>query len=681
VTPADRIAALSEEIRRHERLYYERDAPEITDAEFDALMRELRTLEAAHPDLVTPDSPTQRVGGQPVASFATVTHLTPMLSLDNAYSAGELRAFDERVRRGLNLQPGAAVAYVAELKIDGLSIALTYEDGRLVRGATRGDGERGEDVTGNVRTIRSIPLRLSGAPDGRFEIRGEIYLPRAVFARLNREREEAGEATYANPRNAAAGAVRQLDPRQVAERRLRAWTYQFVGPAGSATHGDMLEALAGWGLPVEPHWRRLQGIDAVLEFCDRWQREREALDYETDGIVIKLDALADRDRLGATSKFPRWATAYKFPAVQVETLLRSIALQVGRTGAVTPVAELAPVLLAGSTIANATLHNADEIARKDIRPGDRVVIEKGGDVIPKVVRVVDPDRPERPAPWQMPVNCPECESVLVRAPDEVVWRCENPSCPAQLRRRLEHFASRNAMNIEGLGASIVDQLVSLGLVHDVADLYTLTREQLESLVVTPKDPKSDRARPRKLGKVGASLVAEIDASRRRELWRVLHGLGIRHVGERAAELLARGVGSLEALAAADVETLQRLPEIGPVVAASVRRWLDAPAHQALLGRLAAAGVRTVATDEERAAPAGGALTGKTFVLTGTLARMTREEAAEAIERLGGKVTGSVSRKTSYVVVGADPGSKADKARQLGVETIDEDALGRLIMPS
>ena len=681
MTPADRIAALSDEIRRHEGLYYERDAPEISDAEFDALMRELRELEAAHPELVTPDSPTQRVGGQPVEGFATVAHLAPMLSLDNAYSADELRAFDERVRRGLGLAAESSVGYVAELKIDGLSIALRYEDGVLVRAATRGDGERGEDVTANVRTIRSIPLRLTGGPAKAFEVRGEIYLPRAVFARVNREREEAGEPTFANPRNAAAGAVRQLDPRLVAERRLRAWTYQLVGTDAGVTHGSTLEAMAAWGLPVEPHWARLDGIEAVIEFCATWQHDRAALDYETDGIVIKLEALPDRERLGATSKFPRWATAYKFPAVQVETVLRNIGLQVGRTGAVTPVAELDPVLLAGSTIANATLHNADEIARKDIRLGDRVVIEKGGDVIPKVVRVVDPDRPDRPAPWQMPTRCPECDSPLVRADQEVVWRCENPSCPAQLRRRLEHFASRNAMNIEGLGASIVDQLISLGLVHDVADLYALTREQLETLVVTPKEPRSERARPRKLGKVGASLVAEIDASRSRELWRLLHGLGIRHVGERAAELLARGLGSLDAIAAADLDALQRLPEIGPVVAASVRAWFDDERNRALVVRLSSAAVRTEASAEELAVPADGPLAGQTFVLTGALTAMTREEAAAAIERLGGKVSGSVSRKTRYVVVGADPGSKAEKARQLGVETIDEDALRRLIMPS
>jgi DNA ligase (NAD+) len=676
---AERIAALRDAIRHHERLYYEHDSPEISDAEFDALMRELRALEAEFPDLVTPDSPTQRVGGTPAASFDTVKHLVPMLSLDNAYSDDELRAFDERVRRGLGLADGTPVAYVAELKIDGLSIALTYERGTLVRGATRGDGERGEDVTGNVRQVEGIRHRLRGAPPGPFEVRGEIYLPRAEFDRMNQQREEQGEPAFANPRNAAAGAMRQLDPARVAERKLRVWVYQVVGLDTFAAHTDTLTALEKWGLPVEPHHTPLAGVDALVEYCHHWQTARLALPYETDGVVIKVNAIAERSRLGVTSKFPRWAIAYKFPAEQATTTLNDIVLQVGRTGAVTPVVVLTPVLLAGSTIANATLHNADEIARKDVRIGDRVVIEKGGDVIPKVVAVLDPDRPDRPDPWRMPAECPVCGSPLVRPDDEVVWRCENPACPAQLRRRLEHFASRNAMNIEGLGSAIVDQLVAQGLVADVADLYTLTRETLEELVVAPRDPRSDRARPRKLGKVGTNLVAEIDASRKNPLWRLLHGLGIRHVGERAAELLARGVGSLEGLANADIVTLQRIPEIGPVVAASVREWFDDPRHRALVERLSNAGVRTVATDDERAAPEAGPLTGKTFVLTGTLEGLTREEATAAIERLGGKVTGSVSRKTTYVVVGSDPGSKADKARALGVETLDEAALRRLIM--
>jgi DNA ligase (NAD+) len=680
VSDAARIAALRKQIRHHEERYYVHADPEIADAEFDALMRELRTLEEAHPDLVTPDSPSQRVGGRPVEGFAEVQHRVPMLSLDNAYSEEELRAFDERVRRGLGID---AVEYVAELKIDGLSMALTYEDGVLVRGATRGDGERGEDVTSNVRTIRAVPLSLRGAPSGAIEVRGEVFFPRAAFERVNREREQAGEPLFANPRNAAAGAMRNLDPRLVARRGLSFWAYQAVGDLDVTTHAAMLERLSAWGLPVESHWGRVTGGDALVAWCARWQDERRKLAFETDGVVIKLNVLAARERLGSTSKFPRWAIAYKFPAEQATTRLKSIGLQVGRTGAVTPVATLEPVLLAGSTIANATLHNADEVARKDIRIGDRVLIEKGGDVIPKVVKVVDADRPDRGGPWTMPQECPSCGSRLVRPEDEVVWRCENSRCPAQLRRRIEHFASRYAMNIEGLGSAIVDQLIEKGLVNDVADLYHLDADELAGLVVAPREARSERARPRKLGKVGHNLVAEIDRSRHNELWRLVHGLGLRHVGERAAELLSRAFGSLDALAAADVDALQAVHEIGPVVAASVRSWFDQPSNRALIARLAAAGVRVEATEAERAAATEGhgPLTGKTFVLTGTLASMTREAAKDAIERLGGKVTGSVSKATSFIVVGAEPGSKADKARALGVAALDEAAFQRLIMPT
>ncbi len=676
----DRVSELRERIRHHEDRYYLDAAPEISDAEFDSLMRDLQALEEAHPELVTPDSPTQRVGGRVAEGFETVRHRAPMLSLDNAYTEEELRAFDERVRKGVGAS--GDVTYVTELKIDGLSIALTYADGRLVRGATRGDGERGEDVTSNVRTIRAIPLLLNSAPAGEIEIRGEVFLPRAVFDRFNREREEAGEPPFANPRNAAAGAMRNLDPKQVARRRLGAWTYQIVGVRELETHAETLESLARWGLPVEPHWTRLTGVDELVAWCGRWQDARHELEFETDGVVIKVDALQLRARLGATSKFPRWAIAYKFPAEQQTTTLKAIIVNVGRTGAVTPVAVLEPVLLAGSTIANATLHNADEVARKDIRVGDRVLIEKGGDVIPKVVKVVDPDRPDRGAPWKMPSECPSCGSALVRPEEEVVWRCENSACPAQLRRRIEHFASRNAMNIDGLGSAIVDQLIDRGLVKDVADLYRLETSQLEQLVVAPKDAKSERARPRKLGKVGANLVAEIDRSRHNDLWRLIHGLGLRHVGERAASALARGFTRLETLAAADVNELQRVPEIGPVVAQSVADWFAEPHNRALVERLRESGVRTEASDAELAASSGeGPFAGKTFVLTGTLESMTREEATEAIERLGGKVTGSVSRKTSFVVVGADPGSKAEKARSLGVETLDDAAFRRLIMPT
>jgi DNA ligase (NAD+) len=685
VSDTTRIAALRELIRHHEERYYVYDDPEIADAEFDALMRELRALEERHPHLVTPESPTQRVGGRPVEGFPAVTHAAAMLSLDNAYTEDELRAFDERVRKGLTTGESDAgeVDYVAELKIDGLSMALTYEDGVLTRGATRGDGERGEDVTSNVRTIRPIPLALRDAPPGRLEVRGEVYFPRAAFDRVNAEREAAGEPTFANPRNAAAGTLRNLDPRLVATRGLRFWAYQVVGAPGLETHHGTLEALKRWGVPVEPHWERCTGADALVAWCARWQQARHDLDFETDGVVIKVDRIDFRDRLGATSKFPRWALAYKFPAEQATTTLREIVLQVGRTGAVTPVAVLEPVSLAGSTIANATLHNADEVQRKDVRIGDRVLIEKGGDVIPKVVKVVDPDRPDRSTPWIMPAECPSCGSHLVRPEGEVVWRCENASCPAQLRRRIEHFAGRNAMNIEGLGEAIVDQLVEQGLVRDVADLYRLDGETLSALVVEPRDPRSDRARPRKLGKVGLNVVAEIDGSRQNDLWRLVHGLGIRHVGERAAQLLSRAFGSLDAIQSASTEQLQSVEEIGPVGAASVREWFDEPGNAALVARLGESGVRLDASEAERAAATErpGPLSGRTFVLTGTLSSMTREDATAAIEGRGGKVTGSVSRKTSYVVVGAEPGSKAEKARTLGVPTLDEEAFRHLIMAS
>jgi len=670
-----RAAALRDLIRHHEERYYVFDAPEISDQEFDALMRDLQALERDHPELVTPDSPTQRVGGRPVEGFPTVEHLRQMLSLDNAYNEQELREFGERVRRGLD-SPGP-ITYVAELKIDGLSIALTYENGRLTRGATRGDGSRGEDVTSNVRTIRSIPLTLRDAPSSRLEIRGEVYLPRTSFERMNREREEAAEPLFANPRNAAAGTMRNLDPRQVAARALRAWTYDIAGADVAPT--DVLATLERWGLPVEPHHAVCDGMDAVVAFCDAWRDKRQSLPFETDGVVVKVADRAARERLGATSKFPRWAIAFKFPAQQAETTLRQIHLQVGRTGAVTPVAELDPVFLAGSTIAMATLHNADEVRRKDVRLGDRVVIEKGGDVIPKIVRVLDPDRAGRPDPWEMPPTCPECQSTLVRPDEEVVWRCENASCPARLRRSLEHFASRHAMDIEGLGSAIVDQLLEQGLVHTVADLYGLTAERLEQLVVAPREPASDRARPRKLGKVGTNLAAQIAASRTADLWRVIHALGIRHVGERAAQVLAQAFGDMDRLRAASVDALQATPEIGPVVAASVHSWFAEPHNAALVDRLREAGLTMISTLAP--APAAGALAGKTFVLTGTLESMSREEATAAIERLGGRVSSSVSKKTTAVVVGADPGSKADKARTLGVETIDEAAFRRLIIDS
>jgi DNA ligase (NAD+) len=524
---------------------------------------------------------------------------------------------------------------------------------------------------------------LKAAPGGTLDIRGEVYWPRKAFDAVNEARVAREEPPFANPRNAAAGAMRNLNSQAIADYGLSFWAYQVVGDPGVTTHQALLAQLASWGLPVEGDYRVCPDIDAVIAFCRHWGDARRALDFETDGVVVKLDELAARERLGTTSKFPRWAIAFKFPAEQAETTLREILCQVGRTGAVTPVAVLEPVLLAGSTIANATLHNADEVARLDVRIGDRVIIEKGGDVIPKVVRVVDSDRPGRPEPWTMPGECPSCGSTLVRPEDEVVWRCENASCPEQLRRRIEHYAGRHAMDIEGLGAAIVDQLVEQGLVKDVADLYALEGEALSALVVAPREARSERARPRKLGKVGLNLVAQIDRSRRNELWRLLHGLGIRHVGERAAVILARAFGSLDAITHANAGQLESVDEIGPVVAASIRQWFDEPHNRDLLDRLGRAGVNVEATAAERAAAVAtpGPLSGKTFVLTGTLVRMTREQATDAIEALGGKVSGSVSRKTSYVVVGADPGSKADKALELGVMTLDEAAFEHLIMPS
>ena len=652
------------------------DDPTISDGEFDALVAELRALEQAHPDLITPDSPTQRVGGRPVDRFETVAHLVPMLSLDNAYQPAELRAFDERVRKGLG---DTTWDYVAELKIDGLSIALTYEDGRLVRGVTRGDGRRGEDVTSNVRAIRAVPLRLRTGLPRRIEVRGEIYLPRASFQRINRARVEAGEPVFANPRNAAAGTMRNLDAQLVAERRLAGFFYHLADDstgepgAGLATaalehQADILRTLRGWGLPVEPNWNACQDIDEVLVFCDAWADRRHDLPYETDGVVIKVNQLAARRTLGATSKFPRWAIAFKFPAEQSTTRLLRIEVNVGRTGAVTPYAVLEPVRIGGSTVQLATLHNADEVARKDIRARDMVLVEKGGDVIPKILKPLVERRPAgdaAPQPFVMPTRCPSCDSQLHRPEGEVVWRCLNSSCPAKLRRSVEHFASRGAMNIEGLGEAMADQLVGTGLVHDVADLYDLTPAALEALDRVGK-------------KSAANLVAQIEASLSTDLWRLLFGLGIRHVGERGARALAEAFGSLDALAAASVEAIEEVPDVGPVMAESVHTFLATPSNHALLDRLRARGVNTTARETGGSADAQR-LSGRTFVLTGTLEGMTRDEATAAIERLGGRVASSVSKKTSAVVAGRDPGRKLAKAEALGVETLDEEAFLQLIM--
>ena len=711
---ADRVVELRRLIRYHEERYYILASPEVSDAEFDALMHELERLEAENPDLVTADSPTQRVGGRVDAGFETVEHLEPMLSLDNAYNEEELRAFDERVRRGLDAAgtPADSVDYVAELKIDGVSIALTYVDGMLTRAATRGDGVRGEDVTANVRTVRAIPLRLgAGAPPGRIEVRGEVYLPRRAFERINAEREQLEEPLFANPRNAAAGTLRNLDPSLVAKRGLSALTYQLVkgrpegrplpiedlpiedlpptepveadlqvGLSGlSERHSEVLKQLRDWGLPVESHWQHCIGVDALVAFVAEWAERRRSLPFDTDGVVIKVDSYTQRRALGATSKFPRWATAFKFPAEQKTTLLRKIEVNVGRTGAVTPFAVLEPVFVAGSTISMATLHNADDLARKDIREGDWVIIEKAGDVIPRVVAPILSRRPPDSQPWVMPTACPRCGSQLVREEGEAVWRCENTSCPAKLQRGLEHFAARGAMNIDGLGESLIAQLIASGLVRDYADVYALTAAQLANLTST--STRSDgREIQRRFGeKNAAKVVEQIERSKTNELWRLVYGLGIRHVGERGAQVLSRAFWSIDALVAASAEQLQQTPEIGPVLAESIRSWMDEPRNRELLDRLRAAGVRMEVPESERtAAPATGALSGRTYVITGTLRAMTRDQAEAALKRLGAKVAGSVSKKTSGVIVGAEAGSKAEKARELGVPMLDEAAFLHLI---
>jgi DNA ligase (NAD+) len=680
--PLTRITELRDQIRRHEERYYVLNDPEISDAAFDALVRELQAFEEEHPDLVTPDSPTQRVSGRPTEGFPTVEHLTQMLSLDNAYDEDDLRAFDERLRRAAGLGE-ASVSYVAELKIDGLSIALTYENRRLIRGATRGDGLRGEEVTANVRTIRSIPLTLRGGPSGRFEVRGEVFLPRAAFDRINQERADSGEPLYANPRNVAAGTMRNLDPGLVARRGLKAFIYQYVGPVDGAPtrHLELLTALRDWGLPVEPNAARCEGINEVLDFCRAWDTKRQELEFDTDGVVVKLADLALRERLGSTAKFPRWATAYKFAAQQQHTKLLKIEVNVGRTGANTPYAVLEPVFVAGSTVSMATLHNAEDIARKDLREGDTVVIEKAGDVIPRVVAPVLSLRPADSQPWVMPTTCKACGSVLKRDEEEVVWRCENASCPARLRRSLEHFASRSAMNIEGLGESLVDQLIEQRLVNDFADVYSLEAQQLENLVVTPREPRSERAVPRKLGKVGRNVKAQIERSKQNDLSRLVYALGIRHVGEKAAATLARHLRTMGAIVEASVDQLQAVPDVGPVVAASIRSFAEEPKNRALVDKLAAAGVNMTSQQPAPSVEGPGPLTGKTFVLTGTLTTMTREEAEEAIERRGGKVAGSVSKKTTYLVVGADAGTKLDKAKALGVETLNENGFRAIIEAS
>jgi DNA ligase (NAD+) len=669
------IAQLRDELRRHEELYYVYDNPEISDADYDALMSRLQTLEAEHPELATPDSPTQRVGGRPAEGFEEYVHRRPMLSLDNSYNLEDLRAFDERIKR---LADGRRFDYVAELKIDGLSISLHYERGMLARGVTRGDGRRGEDVTQNVRTIRSIPLRLKdagrkadlpGLPE--MEVRGEAYLSRKTFERINAEREQSEEPRFANPRNAAAGTIRQLDPKIVSARRLDLFAYDCItgDRKAFATHWEGLEWLEQAGFQVS-HKRLCPSIDDVIEFCHEMEARRDELEYEIDGVVVKVNSAALQDEFGATTKSPRWAIAYKYPARQATTQVLNIDVQVGRTGALTPVAHLEPVLVAGSTVARATLHNEDEIKRLDVRIGDWVLIEKSGDVIPKVIKVVESRRAGTEKRFKMPKSCPVCRGVVSRPEGEVVARCVAADCPAQLKARLLHYASRRAMRIEGLGEALADQFVQKRIVRDVAGLYDLTHEQVSEL-------------ERMAEKSAANLLAQIEASKTRDLPQLVFGLGIRHVGERNAAILARSFRTLERLGAASVEELDAVPEIGLTVAESVHDWFADEGNQALCGRLREKGVRTEM--EANAATAGGVrderFAGMLFVLTGKLETLTRDEAAALIEARGGRVTSSVSKKTNYVVAGEEAGSKLDKAQALGVKVVNEEAFKALLAAS
>ena len=664
---AREIEKLREEIRRHDELYYVNNSPEISDREYDALLEQLQKLEQAHPELITPDSPTQRVGGRPAEGFPEVVHSRQMLSLDNSYNIDELRAFDERCRR---LADSRRLEYVAELKIDGLSLSLQYADGLLVRGVTRGDGRIGEDVTQNARTIRSVPLRLKSdakAIDANVEVRGEVFIPREVFEKTNADREEAGEPRFANPRNAAAGAIRQLDSRLVARRKLDMFVYDLFAGGGRKpfpTHWAALEWLQAAGFRVNPHRKVCETIDEVIEFANEKETLRDDLGYEIDGLVVKVNSTALQDEFGATQKAPRWAIAYKYPARQASTRVNDILVSVGRTGAITPVAMLEPVFLAGTTVSRATLHNEDEIRRLGVKIGDWVMIEKSGEIIPKVLSVITSKRTGKERNFKPPKNCPVCGGLISRIEGEVVARCVAADCRAQLMGRLIHFASRRAMRIEGLGEVLAEQLVSENLVKDVGDLYSLTLEQVAGLERMAK-------------KSATNLLEQIEASKNRDLSNLIYALGLRHVGERTAGILAHEAGSLERLAEMSVEELDAIPEIGLTVAESVRDWFDDEGNRALCDRLRAAGVKTESTRsssdslDERFA-------GKQFVLTGTLSDFTRDEAKALIEARGGRVNSSVSKKTHYVVAGEAAGSKLDKAQSLGVTVIDEDAFKEMV---
>jgi DNA ligase (NAD+) len=656
------IAKLRKEIDRHNELYYQKAEPEISDYEFDMLLENLKKLEADHPELVTPDSPTQRVGGK-ADSLRPFTHTVPLMSLDNSYDLGELKAFTERCER---LAEGRKLEYVAELKIDGLSVALHYENGLLTVGATRGDGSTGDEVTPNVRTIRSVPLRLKVDGTGHAEIRGEVFLSRSRFAKINEELEMQGEKTFANPRNCASGTLRMLDSQIVASRRLDMFPYDVLRGRQKmfATHWENFEWLAANGFHVNPHRALCKNYEELCEFVERMEPMRDELDYEIDGVVVKVNSTALQEEFGATTKAPRWAIAHKYPARTATTKLEDIQVQVGRTGALTPVAYLSPTLLAGTTVARASLHNEDEIKRLGIMLGDTVEIEKSGEIIPQVLRVIESKRTGKEREYQFPRECPECGFPALRPDGEAVRRCSNPVCPAKVKARILYFASRKAMDIEGLGDVLVDMLVKSERVKDVADLYTLTVEEISGL-------------ERKAEKSATKLIEQIEASKSRGLQRLLYGIDIRHVGERYAKILAKHFRSIDRLAAATVEELDDIHEIGLAVALSVHEWFRNPMHIDLIERLRSAGVKMETDGDD--VQADERFAGKTFVLTGKLEKYTRDEAAALIEARGGRVSSSVSKKTDYVVAGEDAGSKLTKAEGLGVAVLAESEFAGMLV--
>jgi DNA ligase (NAD+) len=650
-----KIELLRKEIRRHDHLYYVLNRPQITDREYDKLFAELKALEQAHPQLVTPDSPTQRVSGEPLEGFATVRHAVRMLSMDNTYNPDELRAFDERVRKQLE---GGTYDYVVELKIDGLAISLRYEDGILVTAATRGDGQVGDDVSANVRTIRSVPLALLG--DGRIpavlEVRGEVYIPNRAFAELNRLRVEAGESAFANPRNAAAGSLKLLDSRITAGRNLSFFAYATgrLSEPLAEDHYRTLQRLKKLGLPVNPNIRKAKGIDEVIEICLAWNERRRELDYLIDGMVIKVNRFDQRDVLGATGRAPRWCISYKFAAEQAETVVESIAVQIGKSGILTPVANLKPVLLAGTTVKRASLHNFDELERLDVRTGDTVVIEKAGEIIPQVVEVKKEHRATGAAPFKPPRECPNCGGPVKKDEQGVYIRCLNRECLGQLKERLKYFAGRGQMDIEHLGPALIEQLIENRLVSNFADLYRLQKDQLAGL-------------ERMAEKSARNVIESIDRSRRRPLWRLVAALGIRHIGGQSAQILADHFGSLEALMSAKPETLAEIDQIGPTMAESIHQYFAEPRNKAVIKGLLNAGVRP---EQPKARPSGK-LAGATIVVTGTLENFTRQQAEQAIRLAGARSSSSVTGKTDFVLAGQNPGSKLEKARKLGVKVIDE----------